>query len=197
MSAYQYAFTLTPGRTSGLRSICMVGAAIVAVCVLSSTVVMRELVGSTPAQATTAATVRTWPLEARWWPGPIRQVNRQAPTVPDSELTFTKGYQLRLAARQAAQQAAAATRVAAGGPAVESQSGRSATVVRKANTVARNDAAPSPRRVSTAPIDVPVDPFARFNVGNRALAYDEERSDKRGFVAYRGNPSGNLFGNLY
>jgi hypothetical protein len=123
----------------------MIAAAIAAVCVVSSTVVMRELVGSQPASATTAATVRTWDLEPRWWPGEIRQVTRPASSVPDSDLTFAKGYQLRLAARQAASSASAA-RLAATGPSAESQFGRSAVVVRKATTFARTDGAPNPRR---------------------------------------------------
>jgi hypothetical protein len=199
MSANSYAFTLTPGGPTGARSFCMIAAAIAAVCVVSSTVVMRELVGSQLASATTAATVRTWDLEPRWWPGEIRQVIRPASTVPDSDLTFAKGYQLRLSARQAASaaSAASATRLAASGPLAESQFGRSAVVVRKATTFARTDKAPEPRHVSAAHIEAPVYQRDRLDVGNHALAYGEQRPSQRGFAEARGGPFGNLFGNLY
>ena len=90
MSAYEYAFTITPGRSSRVRSLTIAGAAIAAVCVLSSTVVMRELLGTPPARAAfgpvtapvtaptapttpaaTAAPARAWALETRWWRGEI------------------------------------------------------------------------------------------------------------------------------
>jgi hypothetical protein len=193
MSANRYAFTLTPGGPTGARSFCMIAAAIVAVCVVSSTLVMRELVGSQPASATTAAALRTWDLEPRWWRGEIRQVTRPASTVPDSDLTFAKGYPLRLAARQAA----SAVRLAATGPSAESEFGRSAVVVRKATTFARTDKAPDPRRVSAAHIEAPVHQPDRIDVGNHALAYGEQRPSQRGFAEARGGPFGHLFGNLY
>jgi hypothetical protein len=196
MSANNYAYTLTPGGPTGARSFCMIAAAIAAVCVVSSAVVMRELVGPQPASATTAAAVRTWDLEPRWWPGEIRQVTRPASSVPDSDLTFAKGYQLRLAARQAASSASAA-RLAATGPSVESQFGRSAVVVRKATTFARTDGAPNPRRVSAAHIDAPVYQPGRPDVGNHALAYGEQQPSQRGIAEARGGPFGHLFGNLY
>jgi hypothetical protein len=201
MSGYEYAFTLTPGGASRARSLTITCVAIAAVCVLSSTVVMRELVGpqparasaaATPSTATTASTVgtptaaRTWALQPRWWPGEIRQTQtvRAAATVPDSELTFAKGYQLRLAARQAtaptAQPASAPAQVIAAEPATETKSSRTAGPVRKAPTVAPT-----------------ANPLARFDVGTRALAYDEQRPSERGLADIRRTPPRGLFGTLY
>jgi hypothetical protein len=217
MAAHEYAFTLTPGNSSRTRSLAIAGAAIAAVCVLSSAVVMRELVG-TPAVRAAAATVaipataaipatptlaavRAWTLEPRWWPSEIKQILRPAATMPDSELTFAKGYQLRLAARQAARpaaqqpdQPASAPAQVATGPAAESQPGRLATV-RKATSVAHTDMPPV-RRVNATQVDPPADPFARFDTGTRALAYDEQRPSERG-IAYRSAPPRGLFGTLY
>src|SRR5690242_627482 len=216
MAAHEYAFTLTPGSSSRTRSVALAGVAIVAVCVLSSTVVIRELVGTptaraaiatravaatpatpaviaapaaaatpaataspatpaavaTPATAaaTSATTARNWSLESRWWQGQISQmsqvgqINQQVPPLPDSELTFTKGYQLRLAARQATQPASPPTQVVTA-PTIESHSGRTATIRKPATAVART-----------------ANPFARFEAGTRALAYDEQRPRERGFV---------------
>src|ERR1700759_4220516 len=56
MAAREYAFTLTPGHSSRTRSLAIACAAIAAVCVLSSTLVMRELVGGPTARAATPAT---------------------------------------------------------------------------------------------------------------------------------------------
>src|SRR5262249_44833083 len=53
MAAHEYAFTLTPGNSSRTRSVAIACTAIAAVCVLSSTLVMRELVGA-PATRTAA-----------------------------------------------------------------------------------------------------------------------------------------------
>jgi len=210
MSVHEYAFTLTPGGASRGRSLTIACVAIAAVCVLSSAVVMRELVGSQPVRAATApapapapaaaspaapasTTARTWPLEPRWWPGEIRQSARPAPTVPDSELTFTKGYQLRLATRQGTQPAAqpATPQVGTTAPA-ESPSSRTAATARKPNTVAHTDM-PEIRRVSVTPAN----PLARFDVGTRALAYDEQRPGERGFTDIRRTPPRGLFGTLY
>ncbi len=222
MSAYEYAFTLTPGGSSRGRSLTIACAAIAAVCVLSSTVVMRELVGApaaraatalttptrtptltpTAAPATTATAARTWTLEPRWWPGEIRQIVRPATTaaVPDSELTFAKGYQLRLAARQAgqpeAQPASPPAQVASTLASPDTKATRPAAPVRKATTVARTET-PEIRRVSATRIDGPADPFARFDVGTRALAYDEQRSSERGVAEIRRTPPRGLFGTLY
>jgi hypothetical protein len=69
--------------------------------------------------------------------------------VPKSDLTFAKGYPLRVAARQAA----LAARLAASGPSSESQFGRSAIVVRNASTFAHTDGVPNQRRESAAHID--------------------------------------------
>jgi hypothetical protein len=230
MAAHEYAFTLTPGNSSRTRSLALAGAAIAAVCVLSSTIVMRELVGAPTARAAAvpalasvptpptpptipmaaaaptapvtaaAPTARTWTLEPRWWPGEIKQILRPAATTPDSELTFAKGYQMRLAARQGAQQGAPpASPLAqiATGPTAEPQQGRTATAARKAAPIAPADM-PSVRRVNAAPVEPAVDPFARFDTGTRALAYDQERPGARGFV-YRSAPppSRGLFGTLY
>lgn len=204
MSAYEYAFTLTPGGSSRARSLTIACVAIAAVCVLSSTVVMRELVGAQPARAATASTTSTaapaapaptaptWALEPRWWPGEIRQIVRSAATVPDSELTFAKGYQLRLAARQVGQPTA---QVATTGPATDTKQIRPAATVRKATTVAHTET-PDIRRVSATRIDGPADPFARFDVGTRALAYDEQRASERGVAEIRRAPRG-LSGTLY
>jgi hypothetical protein len=198
------------------------GAAIAAVCVLSSAVVMRELVAGQPARAATAPTAapaataalaptataaaaaRTWALEPRWWPGEIRQILRPAAaataTVPDSELTFAKGYQLRLAARQAgqpaAQPASPPTQLATTAPKADPKPSRPAATVRKATTVAHTET-PEIRRVSATRIDGPADPFARFDVGTRALAYDEQRPGERGVAEIRRTPSRGLFGTLY
>ena len=236
MAAHDYAFTLTPGNSSRPRSLAIAGAAIAAVCVLSSTVVMRELVGA-PAPRAVAATAsapvpvvvtapvaaaattptptmptvttpavtadRTWTLEPRWWPSAIKQALRPAPTMPampDSELTFAKGYQLRLAARQTAQpaaQPASPPAQIAAGPNAETQQARTATPVRKPSTVSQTDTPPV-RRVNAPQVDPAADPFARFDVGTRALAYDAQRPSERGFV-YRSAPppSRGLFGTLY
>jgi hypothetical protein len=210
MSAYEYAFTLTPGGSSRARSLTIACAAIAAVCVLSSTVVMRELVGApsaraasalttptpTAAPATTATAARTWTLEPRWWPGEIRQVIRSTAAVPDSELTFAKGYQLRLAARQVGQPESPPTQLATTVPSADTKPSRPAATVRKATTVARTEM-PEIRRVSATRIDGPADPFARFDVGTRALAYDEQRPSERGVAEIRRTPPRDLFGTLY
>src|SRR5712671_7829442 len=110
MSAHTYAYTLKPSGPTGVRSFAIIAAAIMAVGVLSSVPVMRELVGSAPARATTAVTAPSSDFQSRWWPGETQQATRrvstmperQASTVPESDLTFAKGYSLRLAARKAA-----------------------------------------------------------------------------------------------
>jgi hypothetical protein len=177
---------------------------------------MRELVGTPTARAaapaasatpatpatsaaatapTTVATARSWALEQRWWSGEIRQPTRQAPTVADNELTFTKGYQLRLAARQATQpatQPAAPPAQIATAPTVDNQSVRTAPSVRKATTVEN----PTIRRVNATQVEPSADPFARFDTGTRALSYDEQRPSTRG-IGYRSTPSRGLFGTLY
>jgi hypothetical protein len=202
MSANTYAYTLTPSGPTGARSFAIIAAAIAAVCVLSSVPVMRELVGSPPARATTAVTrtaaaaALTWDFQSRWWPGEVQHVTRQASTVqdrqpsavPESDLTFAKGYSLRLAARQAA----SATGPAASGPSSESQFGRSAIVVRSATTVARTDGAPNLRRVSAL-----VDRPGALESGSHALAFGEQRPGQRAFAEPQGGPFAGLFGNRY
>src|SRR5262249_53819979 len=99
--------------------------------------------------------------------------------------------QLRLAARQGTQQAAPPAQIAAG-PSAEPQQNRTAPAVRKATTIAHTDMPPV-RRVNATQVS---NPFAQFDVGTRALAYDEQRPRERGF-AYRSAPSHGLFGTLY
>jgi hypothetical protein len=207
MSANTYAYTLTPSGPTGARSFAIIAAAIVAVCVLSSVPVMRELVGSAPARATTAvtattaATAPTWDFQSRWWPGETQQVSRQASTmperqastVPESDLTFAKGYSLRLAARQAA----SATGPVARASSSEGQFGRSATVLRTAVTFARTGGAPSARRVAAAHTDALVDRPIPSDVGSHALAFGEQRPSQRGSAEPLGGPFASLFGNLH
>lgn len=222
VAAYEYGFAPAPGGWSRARSVTVACAAIAVVCVLSSTVVMRELVATQPARAAaaasapivaTAATIpaaprvataptvtaaHTWALEPRWWSGPTRQTVRPTTTatVPDNELTFTKGYQLRLAARQATQPAtppSVPAPVVATASTAERQSGRSANTMRKPSTLAHPET-PIVHPVSTTIAD----PFARFVGGNRAMAYDEQRTRERGFPRYRpAPPPRGLFGTLY
>jgi hypothetical protein len=193
MSAHTYAYTLKPSGPTGARSFAIIAAAIMAVGVLSSVPVMRELVGSAPARATTAVTAPSSDFQSRWWPGETQQATRrastmperQASTVPESDLTFAKGYSLRLAARQAA----SATGPVATAPSSESQLGRSAIVVRAAATFARTGGAQNPRRLAAAHTDAP-------DVGSHALAFGEQRPDPRAFAEPRGGPFASLFGNL-
>ena len=193
MSAHTYAYTLKPSGPTGVRSFAIIAAAIMAVGVLSSVPVMRELVGSAPARATTAVTAPSSDFQSRWWPGETQQVSRQASTmperqastVPESDLTFAKGYSLRLAARQAA----SATRPVATAPSSESQFGRSAIVVRAAATFARTGGAQNPRRLAAAHTDAP-------DVGSHALAFGEQRPSQRGSAERLGGPFASLFGNL-
>jgi len=193
MSAHTYAYTLKPSGPTGVRSFAIIAAAIMAVGVLSSVPVMRELVGSAPARATTAVTAPSSDFQSRWWPGETQQVSRQASTmperqastVPESDLTFAKGYSLRLAARQAA----SATGPVATAPSSESQFGRSAIVVRAAATFARTGGAQNPRRLAAAHTDAP-------DVGSHALAFGEQRPSQRGSAERPGGPFASLFGNL-
>jgi hypothetical protein len=193
MSAHTYAYTLKPSGPTGVRSFAIIAAAIMAVGVLSSVPVMRELVGSAPARATTAVTAPSSDFQSRWWPGETQQATRrastmperQASTVPESDLTFAKGYSLRLAARQAA----SATGPVATAPSSESQFGRSAIVVRAAATFARTGGAQNPRRLAAAHTDAP-------DVGSHALAFGEQRPSQRGSAERPGGPFASLFGNL-
>lgn len=193
MSAHTYAYTLKPSGPTGVRSFAIIAAAIMAVGVLSSVPVMRELVGAAPARATTAVTAPSSDFQSRWWPGETQQATRrastmperQASTVPESDLTFAKGYSLRLAARQAA----SATGPVATAPSSESQFGRSAIVVRAAATFARTGGAQNPRRLAAAHTDAP-------DVGSHALAFGEQRPSQRGSAERLGGPLASLFGNL-
>src|SRR5712671_7411638 len=193
MSAHTYAYTLKPSGPTGARSFAIIAAAIMAVGVLSSVPVMRELVGSAPARATTAVTAPSSDFQSRWWPGETQQATRrvstmperQASTVPESDLTFAKGYSLRLAARKAA----SATGPVATAPSSEGQFGRSATVLRTAGTFARTGGAQNPRRLAAAHTDAP-------DVGSHALAFGEQRPSQRGSAERLGGPFASLFGNL-
>jgi hypothetical protein len=193
MSAHTYAYILKPSGPTGVRSFAIIAAAIMAVGVLSSVPVMRELVGSAPARATTAVTAPSSDFQSRWWPGETQQATRrastmperQASTVPESDLTFAKGYSLRLAARRAA----SATGPVATAPSSESQFGRSAIVVRAAATFARTGGAQNPRRLAAAHTDAP-------DVGSHALAFGEQRPSQRGSAERLGGPFASLFGNL-
>jgi hypothetical protein len=51
--------------------------------------------------------------------------------------------------------------------------------------------------VSATRIEGPGDPFARFDVGTRALAYDAQRPSERGVADVRRAPPKGLFGTLY
>jgi hypothetical protein len=169
MAGYDYAaYNLGPGASNGARSFSTIFAAIAAVCVVSGALVMGEQASTPSARAATAAAPATWNLESRWWSGDVRPVSRPA-TAPDSDLTFTKGYQLRLAARQASA-AQAPARLAAALPPSETQFGRPA---RKPTVVARVDGA----SLRTAPrSDAMADRPTRFDASTEAtLAFGEQR----------------------
>ncbi len=112
-----------------------------------------------------------------------------ARNVPDSELTFARGYALRRAAQEAAEEAASA---AAPKVATVGQLGRAAVVRRVAST--RPPLALDPRRVTTARGEGAFDRPERFDSRRReALAYGEQRQPRRP----AGGPQGfftNLFG---
>jgi hypothetical protein len=192
MSTNRNAYSLTLGGPTGARSLSALAAAIATVCVMSSALVMQEMVVSPPAQAKTAAP--TSDFQARWWPGEMRQVNLRTSIMPQNDLTFANGYAQRVAARQAAQQTASA-RLAASGPSAESQFGRSAVIVRKATTIARADAAPSLPRASAAPVDALARP-SQPAFGGQALAFGEQRPSQFGFAQRQGGLFGSLFGNM-
>jgi hypothetical protein len=192
MSAYDDAYILTSGRPTGARSYSVVAAAIAVVCVACSMPVMQQLMGSQVARANAPTTARAWDLQPRWWPGVVPQAGRQASIAPDDDLTFTKGYTLRVAARQAA----SAARVAASAPASESQFGRSAVVVRNAAAFARADGAPTLRRVAAARIDARDDRTGPLGSGSHALAFGEQRPSQRGFAESQSGLFASLFGNL-
>jgi hypothetical protein len=156
-------------------------AAIAAVCAFSAGLVKSELAGSTGARAETAP---GWQLEARWWPGELGQVGRQvgpqvgrsASTEPD--LTFSKGYPQRVAARQAARAARLATIMLA-----ETQFGRPAVTLRKPITVARNERTRDLHGVADASVDHSGAPDFR----TQALAFGEPQPQPRALF-------GTLFG---
>lgn len=205
-----------PNAPTGMRSCSPLYATVAAVAIFSGTLVMLQLSGPPAARATTAAapiaatsltTARTWDLEPRWWPGnpqPVRsgsvqRLERPSPTAPstartmvaESDLTFTKGYALRLAARRAA----AAERIAATVPSAEGKAGRqiarSIPIARHASATPRTAAAPPPRSLApVARIDAGVEP-ASPDVGSQTLAFDEPHPDQGVF------PQPGLFPNIF
>ena len=112
--------------------------------------------------------------------------------MPESELTFTKGYALRLAARQATGQV---DQVADLPPAAEGKSGiaRPAFVARNVVAPVRAAAAPAPRSLAPTPVAAPIEPPAASDVGSQPLAFDEPR----GFATPHAAVFPNLFGRLY
>jgi hypothetical protein len=212
MSAHNHAYSLTRSGPTGVSSFSIIAGAILTVCVLSSVPVVQQLVGSAPASTTTAATAPTRDFQARWWPGEmrpaavrstevkpsearpgeLRQVNRQTATVPEQDLTFTKGYQLRLAAREAT----LAARPATTAPSSESRFGRPA-VVRTAAAFARADAALGPRRAAAAHMAALGDRSGPLDSGSHALAFGEQRPSQHGFAGSQGGLFAGFFGNRY
>jgi hypothetical protein len=161
--------------------------AIAAVCVFGVSLVTREEVGTPSARARVAmpAPTRIWQLEARWWTGDIPQVRLQAATNSNTALTFAKGYQLRLAARQGV----AASQVASSAETQLPNAAHKPTAVAHAEAVPL----PKPRRVAVARIDPPtrVDYRAQTN-----LAFGEQRPSPSTFFASPSNPFASLFGRV-
>src|SRR5215472_9809032 len=142
---------------------------------------------------------KTWDLEPRWWGGETRRAEQPAApstassatpsttpartvaaTVPESELTFTKGYALRLAARKAAGQVA------------EGKTGAARPAIVARTAPARTASAP---RSLTAPtrVEPAIEPPAASDTGSQALAFDAPR----GFGTPHAAVFPNLFGRLY
>jgi hypothetical protein len=130
-----------------------------------------------------------WSLEARWWAGHARLL---AATNSSTELTFAKGYQARVAARQAS----AATQVAAAVPSTDAQAAAD-VAAHKPAPVVRTAVAPDRRRVAAARVDAPVDRPTRFDPRSQTLAFGEQRPSPQAFFAAPRNPFSGLFGNLY
>jgi len=154
---------------------------------------------------------KAWDLEPRWWGGethvaqpapaasqaPIPAAPAATPArtaaadVPESELTFTKGYALRLAARQAAGQVT--DQVAELAPAAEGKAGTARPAVVARNVTAPVRPAATPRSLAPTPVAAPIEPPAATDAGSQALAFDEPR----GFGAPHAAVFPNLFGRLY
>jgi hypothetical protein len=210
-------FTFAPAASTSGRS-SAIYAAVAAIGIISGTVVTLQLSAPPSAGAATVAaaplapitqTVQTaakgWDLEPRWWGGETRHVAQPAapsttPTpspapahtaeVPESELTFTKGYALRLAARQAAGQVEQVAELVS---AAEGKAGvaHPAVVARNIAAPIRAAAAPAPRSLAPTPVAAPIEPAP--DAGSQTLAFDEPR----GFGAPHAAVFPNLFGRLY
>jgi len=207
MSGYADAYTNALSSPMGTRSLSAICAAVAAVGIISGALVTLELVGAPAARATTAspamtapiaattnsaASARRWDLEPRWWLGDGRQVTPPAPAlrpapavqpaagVRESDLTFSKGYQQRLAARAAALAAQLTV----------PPTGTSAVATRKLDPIARVEPAQEPRPTA-AHSDASVDQASWSDFGSQALAFGEPSATQRG-VAF-----GSIFGNLH
>ncbi|HUI95857.1 MAG TPA: hypothetical protein VLX44_08910 [Xanthobacteraceae bacterium] len=216
-----HSFALAPAASTP-RSSSAIYAAVAAVGIISGTLVTLQLSVPPSAGATTVAaaplapitqtvqSAKTWDLEARWWGGETH-VAQPAPAatqatipaaaaatpahadVPESELTFTKGYALRLAARQAAGQVEQVAELA---PAAEGKAGVAHPAVVARNTAApvRTATAPASRSLAApTPVAAPIDPPAAADAGSQTLAFDEPR----GFATPPAAVFPNLFGRLY
>lgn len=160
--------------------------AIAAVSAFGVALVMTQQVSVPSARAALVATSSpAWALEARWWGGgDTREANWRIAPRPDNDLTFAKGYQLRLAARQAA----AATQVAAVAPPAETK---------PALAVADVVPVPKPRRVAVARTDLPAERPTRFDYRSQdTLAFGDQRQSPRAFFAAPGNPFAAFFGHV-
>ncbi len=166
---------------AGARSSLAVGtvAAIAAVCVFSGTLVGSELVGGSAIRAKTP--VAAWALEPRWWPGELPQAVRSVSTRTEPDLTFSKGYAQRVAAR-----AAQAARIASLAQPAEAQLGRPAIVTPKPSLVARAETRQDLHRLAAASSETD-------GLGDRtgALAFDDPSRPRESSV-----PRG-LFGTLF
>lgn len=180
---FQHFNILAPRSSSGARSSLAFGAvfAIAAIGIFSGTLVGSELIGAPSAHAKTPALA--WELEARWWPGEVPQAAQPAPARTEADLTFSKGYAQRVAARQAAQ----AARLASLAP-TETQLGRPAVIAPKASAVARGDNPQEPRRAMVTSSDITVHRDG-LDFRTEALAFGEPQP--------RGAAPQNLFGNLF
>jgi hypothetical protein len=210
-----HSFTFASSASTS-RASSAIYAAVAAVGIISGTLVTLQLAAPPSAAAITVAaapvapitqTAKGWDLEQRWWGGethsraaqPAPAATPAAPSatparaaaaeVPESELTFTKGYALRLAARHAAGQV---DQVADLAPAAEGKSGvaRPAVVARNVVAPVRAAVAPAPRSLAPTPVAAPIESPAS-DAGSQTLAFDEPRGTPHAAVFP------NLFGRLY
>jgi hypothetical protein len=212
MANHSFTFASSASTSRASSAIC---AAVAAVGIISGTLVTLQLAAPPSAAAITVAaapvapitqTAKGWDLEPRWWGGETHSRAAQpapaatpsatparsaAAEVPESELTFTKGYALRLAARHAAGQV---DQVADLAPAAEGKSGiaRPAVVARNVVAPVRAAAAPAPRSLAPTPVAAPIESPAS-DAGSQTLAFDEPR----GFGTPHAAVFPNLFGRLY